>query len=406
MSYTYSNEIKYADSSGLDAFGRLRTSGITSLIELKQTYSNLPLTVDQVLIGGTGATAVYSSTDSSVTMAVGLSGDCAIRQSKIRAVYQPGKSQIFEASFSNFAIQSNVIKRVGYFHSSTASPYNTGLDGFFIESNGVTGIISFQIWHSGTQVFSSPSSSWYTTDYNILSIDWAKTNLMVADFQWLGVGRVRFGIVIDGTFRLLMSHTGTNNLSEVYMQSPNQPIRYEIRSLGGSGDFEMICSQVSMEGSINSLKKSIMLDHFTSVTTPTGNTTYPLIGYRLGSGYEGINAVIESTKILNITNSGKADYMVSVELNPTLSFTPSWITTNSPIEYAIGGTQSVSSSGHRIAGFLGSGTGISTESFELFDNVLKAGSSINGTPDQVWICVISSGNNQDYRSLINIGYFD
>ena len=69
---------------------------------------------------------------------------------------------------------------------------------------------------------------------------------MFTDFQWLGVGRVRFGVVIDGQFKLFTTSTGTNNLDNVYMKSPNQPVRYEIRSVSGgaSGSFNMICSQV------------------------------------------------------------------------------------------------------------------------------------------------------------------
>ncbi len=66
MSYTYSNEIKYADGFNLDAFGRLRTSNLTTLLDLKHTYDKQPLLVDEEILGG--ATSLWAN--SSVNMTV------------------------------------------------------------------------------------------------------------------------------------------------------------------------------------------------------------------------------------------------------------------------------------------------------------------------------------------------
>lgn len=406
MSYVFSNEIKYSDSPDLDAFGRLRTSNVTSLIELKHIHDKLPLLVDEV-IGGS-ATSVYQKANAQVVMAVLNSGDYVIRQSKSRAIYQPGKGQIFEASFGNFQIQSDVTKRVGYFQGATAAPYNSGFDGFFLESNGTSGTISFQIWHSGSQVLNSPSTSWSTENYDVTGLDWSKTQLMVTDFQWLGVGRVRFGMVVDGTTRIFETNTGANDLTTVYMQAPSQPIRYEIRSTGGTGNFNMICSQASLEGSINSLQRSVFIDNFTARTLATQGTKYALIGYRINTGYGGTNITLSDIQTINVSNSGKGDYLVTVELNPTLSSTPAFTpVTNSPIEYSLGtGAQTITSGGYRLAGFIGSGTAIQVDSFEFKDNVIRPGIGIGGTADQIWICVTATNANQDFRTAINLSYFE
>ncbi len=70
---------------------------------------------------------------------------------------------------------------------------------------------------------------------------------MSVDYQWLGVGRMRFGLDLDGILIYFTEHNCANNEPNVYMSSPNQPIRYEIRQVGvGSGSFDMICSQVSL----------------------------------------------------------------------------------------------------------------------------------------------------------------
>jgi len=406
MSYTYNNEIKYSDSVDLDAFGRLRVSNITSLLELKHTHDKLPLLIDEVVSGT--ATSVYDRPNSQVVMSVFNNGDYVIRQTKSRAIYQPGKGQIMEGSFSNLALESNVTKRVGYFQGATAAPYNSGFDGFFLESNGSTGLISFQIWHSGSQVLNSPSSSWSTEDYDVTGLDWSKTQLMVTDFQWLGVGRLRFGMVVNGTNRIFVTNTGANDLTTVYMQSPNQPVRYEIRSTGGTGSFNQICSQASLEGTVNNLQRSVLIDNFTARTLATGGTKYPLLGYRINTSYGGTNITLSDIQTVNITNAAKGDFLVTIELNPTLSSTPAFNTiTNSAIEYSLGtGAQTVTTAGYRLAGFLGTGSSTQVDSFQFQDNVIRPGISIGGTADQVWVCITPSNNSQDFRTAANISYFE
>ena len=408
MSFIYNNAVKYSDSPNLDAFGRLRTSNVTSLLEYKHTYDKLPLVINEVTAGT--ATSVYQKVNSQVVMSVSTNNDYVIRQGVARGIYQPGKGQIFEASFGNFQLQTNVIKRVGYFTTSTNAPYNTVVDGFFLESNGQTGIISFQIWQSGTTTFSAASTSWSTTDYDVTNIDWSKTQLMFTDFQWLGVGRVRFGIVIDGQFKLFATSTGTNNLNNVYMRAPNQPVRYEIRSVsvGAAGSFNMICSRVSLEGTINSLQKSSSVTAFTAQTKPTAYVVYPILGYRLNSAYEGANITLSDIQTINATaGAGKADFIVTIQYNPTLSSSSSWTNIpDTPIQYSLSTGQTITTEGHIVSSFMGTGTGSQVDSYEFKDNMIKPGLKVNGTPDEIWICVKATSANQDFRASINLSYFD
>lgn len=404
MSYTYSNKIRYEDTADLDAFGRLRVSSVTSLIELKHVHDNLPLLVDEK-VSGVGASAVWSSPNSEVVMSVTNNNEYVIRQTRSRGIYQPGKGQIMEASFGNLELQTNVIKRVGYFSSTTVAPYNSSFDGYFLESNGSTGIISFQIWHNGTLVHSSPSTSWLTTNYDVSLLDLTKTQLMVTDFQWLGVGRVRFGMVVDGTFRLFDTHTGSNTLTTVYMKSPNQPVRYEIRSTGGSGSFNMICSQVSLEGSINNLQQSTAINGFNQITCGVAGT-YPLLGYRVNSSYSGANITLSDVQTL-IGTAG-TDCFFTIQINPTFSGSlGGWNNIpNTPVDYELGnGTISVSSTGTIIASFLGAGSSSQVDNFQFRDNVLRPGIGIDGTQTEVWICATTTANNVKLRSAVNLSFF-
>lgn len=404
MSYIFNNNsiVTFADNATIDAFGRLRVSEITSFLELKYLSDKQPLLVDELLSGS--STSAFNSNNSEINMNVTSTGDYVIRQSKYRGIYQPGKGQLFEASFSDFNIESDVIKRVGYFSSSFSSPFTTGLDGFFLESNGVDNTISFQIWKKGTQIFSGGTHSWNDSQFDITTLDWSKTNLCLVDFQWLGVGRVRFGLSLSGNSYFFAEHSGTGHLDNVYMVSPNQPIRYEIRSAGGNGQFNQICSQVSIEGTLNSLNKAVGISNVNEVTCPTSGVTYPIIGYRIKTGFTYANAIIDYVAVLQTTND---NYLASLQFNPILSTQPTYNSVNnSPIEYAVGNGVITASTGHIISNFIGKAGSLGTDKFDYKDNIIKPGVGISGNQDTVWFCVTPLSNNSKFRTSMNINYFD
>lgn len=402
MSFIYNNSVKYSDSPNLDAFGRLRVSQITSLLEVTHVYDKRPEIVDEVT-GGT----VISSADT-INAKVVMSGTGAnsyvIRQTFQSAVYQPGKSQIMEASFSNFQLQSNVVKRVGTFTTSTASTYNANMDGFFLESNGITNKISFQVWKSGTLTYSADTSDWDSSEVNPSTIDWTKTNLMLVDYQWLGVGRIRFGMVLSGLTYYFYENYAVNNLSNVYMSSASKPIRYELKTSGGTGMFDMICSQVSMEGSLNELINTLGVIGPTSGTTfSTVNTKYAFLGIKMNTGYENISPLLRQIDIINTSND---DYFCTVEIAPTISGSYSFSATTEPeVLYSVGnGSQTISTSGRIIGAFVGESGTSAKSSFQLIDSQLVPGKKLNGSAQELWICVTPLGANASFNGSINLEY--
>ena len=64
-----------------------------------------------------------------------------------------------------------------------------------------------------------------TSGYNI---DFTKSQLYVIDFEWLSVGRIRFGFYIFGKIYYCHQISNFNELDEPYMKTANLPIRYEI----------------------------------------------------------------------------------------------------------------------------------------------------------------------------------
>ena len=114
------------------------------------------------------------------------------------------------------------------------------------------------------------------------------------DFEWLGVGRVegtvisrgqafKFHVVdfTNGSAYLNSSGGWTTidaNFTGVYMSSPNQPLRWEMRQTGaGSGSATFICSAVSTEGSVN-LIGSILSDNASNNDIQLSSSWYNLRG--------------------------------------------------------------------------------------------------------------------------------
>ena len=405
MSFIYNNAVKYSDSSNLDAFGRLRTSAVQNLVDIKHVYDKNPLQISEFTAGT--ATSIFNQEFARVRMSTSSNNDLVIRQTKTHPIYQPGKSQLFEASFSNFQLESNIIKRVGTFVSTTASTYNSIFDGFFLESNGITNVISFQLWRSGTIIYSAATTDWVDTMFDTTNLDWSNANLMMVDYQWLGVGRMRFGLNISGQTFYFTEHNCANNEPNVYMSSPNQPIRYEIRQLGvGSGYFDMICSQVSTEGALNGLYSTVGIQNSTSADLNTSGTKYPYIGYRLKPSYKSVTSQFSSLSLLNTSND---NYLLTIEFNPTLSSTPTWVDIpNSPFQYSVFNgsvTTTITSNGHIMSSLIGQAGTSALTTLKVDDNQIRVGSNINGMLDEMWICITPLSANATFLGTAEILYY-
>jgi len=403
MSFIYNNAVKYSDSANIDAFGRLRTSAVQNLLDIKHVYDKNPLQISEITAGT--ATSVFNQEYARVRMSTSANNDLVIRQTKTHPIYQPGKSQLFEASFSNFQLETNIIKRVGGFVSTTASTYNSIFDGFFLESNGVTNIISFQIWRSGTTIYSAATNVWNTNEFNPTGLTWSNANLLMVDYQWLGVGRLRFGLALSGQTYYFGEHNCANNEDSVYMSSPNQPIRYEIRQVGvGSGYFDMICSQVSTEGALNGLYSTVGIVHSTTATLSTSDVKYPYIGYRLKQEYKSVVSQYNSLSVLNTSND---NYLLTIEFNPTLSATPTWTDIpNSSFQYSLGtGATTITSAGHIMSSLIGQAGTSALTTLQVDDNQIRVGSNINGTLDEMWICITPLSANATFLGTAEVLYY-
>lgn len=224
----------------VDTSGRLRSSQLLTLFDGKIMNAEDPYKWDTK---GTG-TATYAK--NAVNLAVDA-GEYMIRQSRFFCPYFSGKPQLIEITQQDMHQQPGVVKRFGYFSSSAVAPYDTDYDGWWIEADGT------DYWlvtaNRGTETHRVKWTNWLGYE-KVANYDWSKFTVAMVDFLWLGGAGLRFFLVIDGAFELIHAitdHAGYQ--STLIFESPNQPVRYEIRSTTGAGSLLTICSQVATEGS-------------------------------------------------------------------------------------------------------------------------------------------------------------
>lgn len=293
------------DNANLDAFGRFRVSDPISLFESQLHYDASPLLWESVLTGS--GTATHLPNEASIRLrCTTASGDKVIRQTKEYFRYQAGKSQLVEMTGIIGIAKANVRQRIGLFDTN---------NGLFFEQDENNLKVVRRTYVTGSPVDNAVNqSSWNIdkldgTGKSGYTLDMSKTHIFVIDFQWLGVGRVRYGFVIDGNLIYCHEVLNANNLTNVYMTTPNLPLRYEIENTGtvaSNTDLYQICSTVQSEGGF---EESFGIPHSVSngITTIGVTTRRPILSIELKPTFNSITnrgtVIPSSYEVLADTNN-------------------------------------------------------------------------------------------------------
>lgn len=382
--------VALGDTGSIDAFGRLRASEPVTLFDSKQLFDNQPLFWDDSQVSGSGTTSTHSTATASTTMGVALNtAGRRVRQTFQRFNYQPGKSQL--------------ILLTGTLGATGGGAGITRAAGLYDDDNGV-----FMQDDEGTikaVIRSSTSGSAVDTkvaqsDWNLdkldgtgpsgVTLDPTKSQIIFIDIEWLGVGRVRIGFVIDGIPVYVHQFLNANNNAGVYMSTPNLPLRYEIENdgTGAASELEHICSSVISEGGQQKLG---VLRHKDSgaISSLSAGTAYAMLGIRLQSGKIGGSIELENISLLSSSQNDQAHW--EIRFNPTVAgtFTYSNIT-NSVVQTAIGTNANTVTGGTEIDGGYFSTAQAAVASLP---NALKLGADIAGTVDELVLVCIPVTNN-------------
>ena len=265
-----SAEIYGANSPSVDAFGRLRVSDPVTLFDSQMQYDAQPLLwVEKT--AGAGASA-HDADSSSVDMTVGTaSGDSVIRQTREYFRYQPGKSHLIKMTGVFGSAVANVNKLIGY--GDTNNGIFMGQDGsgmYVLLRSSVTGSVSdsrkvYQAsWNIDPMDGNGPSN---------MTLDPTKAQIVLIDIEWLGVGRVRVGLVIGGAIYYVHEFLNANQATTTYMTTANLPCRYEITNTGASAGATLkhICTEVESEGGQQNSAAFPFAASATGVSIPQGS---------------------------------------------------------------------------------------------------------------------------------------
>lgn len=276
----------------VDAFGRLRVSNPYTLFDSQNRYEADPQFSSSTATGGT---AVYNTNTKAVDLSVTTSsGSEAVRQTKRVFTYQPGKSLLVMATFIMNAAKTNLRQRVGYFNAD---------NGIFFQVADTTKSFIIRTKTSGTvsDARKIDQSAWNGdkldgTGPSGITLDITKSQILFIDMEWLGVGTVRCGFIINGQYIVCHTFQNANIQTAVYMQTAILPVRYEITNTGATAStstLQQICSTVISEGGYGELSRTFVARLATKTTI--GTVFEPIVSIRLNSNYLGAVVIPSGT---------------------------------------------------------------------------------------------------------------
>ncbi len=372
----------------VDAFDRLRVSEPHTIFDIKHLHNKQPLLESENIVGS--ATSVHSQVDANITLSVNANNDKVTRQTRRRFDYQPGKSQLIYLTGTLGTGVADTKKCIGLFDD------NNGLS---FELNGTTLGVTIRKNGSDTTV---EQSNWNVdkldgTGASGITLDTTKTQIFVIDYEWLGVGRVRYGFVFNGSIVYCHYELHSNTDTTVYMSTPNLPARYEITSTGGVSSMTQICTTVITEGGNDNTG---IIRSFSTGTTKLDadviNTHYAMLGLRLKSGEFDSMVDIDGMSILSTT---KDDLMWTLCFNPTIAGTFTYGDINdSSLQGASGVTANAISDFGTILQqeYLSENNHISEE----FINAISFGADVTGKADEIILAITPFSTNLDVYGSI------
>ena len=320
----YGNLVGPANPSGsaVDAFGRARVSQPVTLYDSFHRYTD---NNKENQANTAGASGTFNANTASIDMVVDtVSGHYCYRESKKVFAYQPGKSLQILKTFVMNAHKTNLRQRVGYFTTD---------NGFYLERSDLTTSKICFVKRSkvtGSVINTAVDRADWNIDKmdgtgpSLLTLNLDNPQILFMDIEWLGVGSVRMGFVINGQFIHCHTFHHANLASSpkgAYIQTACLPIRSEIENIGttdSSSTYKQICATVMSEGgyALTGRPRSAGLEPSPGFRMTTAGTYYPVFSIRLNPTELDALVVPSSVSFVPL-NSGV--YRYKIVLNSTIA---------------------------------------------------------------------------------------
>lgn len=312
----YGNQVGPANPTGMavDAFGRARISQPYSLFDSFHRYQdNGKISTAN---SATGSSFTHLPNESVVLCQItNVANSYVYRESSRVFAYQPGKSlQILETFVMN-PPQAGLRQRYGYFGTQNGFYLEQeDSDIYFVRRSYVTGsVVNTRVaqanWNMDPLDGTGPSK---------LTLDLTKAQILFTDLEWLGVGSVRMGFVING--QLIHCHTfhhaNQNGANSTYITTACLPLRCEIEnynSMANTANLKVICATVISEGGyqIRGRSKTAGREPNSSLTMTTAGVYYPVAAIRLKSDKPDAIVVPRNISLLGIGgNNSRQRYKI------------------------------------------------------------------------------------------------
>jgi len=396
--------ITFAPSTAQDSFGRLRTSAPLTLFDSSHRFDDNDLWSTATATGGT---AVFNANQGLIDLNVTAASGSSVTRETIKVfAYQPGKSLLVMSTFVMSAAKAGLTQRIGYY-----GPDN----GFYLEQAGTSVSFVRRSIVTGSLVNTPvPQASWNGDKLDGsgpsgITLDLTKAQILWMDLEWLGVGSVRMGFVINGQFILCHTFQHANIIASTYITTASLPLRYEIFNTAGTSEastLKQICSTVISEGGYE--LRGAQLSAGTLITSPrtfaVAGTYYPIVAIKLKSTR--LDAIVIPTAVSLLGLGNGKNYQWRVLDGGVTTSGGSWLTAaaDSSIEYNISAT---SASGGRVlaSGFINSSNQgspyLSVLKEALFANQLER-NGLTGTPYEFVVEMAvstTSGGEGAYASI-------
>ena len=386
----------------VDAFGRQRVSNPLTLFDSSHRYRDNNLW--ETATTGT-ASATFSGTEGLVNLTVDdASGAQIIRETTKVFAYQPGKSLLVMNTFVPATPKANLRQRVGYFGAD---------NGMYFEINGTTPYFVERSLSTGTQT-EVAQANWNIdkldgTGVSGITLDISKSQILWMDIEWLGLGTVRMGFVIDGKFIHCHSFHHANLIQSTYITTASLPLRYEIANTGittSSSTLKQVCSTVISEGGyeLRGLQQAVQTPITAPVDLPSpAGTYYPVISIRLKTSPNRLDAIVILTALSLMGTGNGPQYNWQMRASATTTG-GTWISAgvDSAVEYKIdGGTVS---GGRILASGFFSSNNQSAASVDILKEALfkfqLERNGLTGTPYELTlVCASDTAGADVYASM-------
>ncbi len=281
-----------------DAFARLRVSNPFTLFDTQNRYYDHGQFASNTAGSGN---VVYSANASTFLCNVGTSsGDSVYRETLKSFPYQPGKSLLILQSFCMNAGKTNLRQRQGFFNANNGIYFEQDDEDLYmvIRSRSSGSIVEDRVAQADWNVDTLTGLGGSANPSGI-ELDPTVAQIWYCDIEWLGVGSVRVGFVIDGQYVIchIFHHANQPGLTTTYMTTATLPLRLEITNTGvtnSASTLTQICSSVISEGGfqLTGSGEPRAASHLigTPVRLPNDQSFKPVLAIRLKSSMP--NAVV------------------------------------------------------------------------------------------------------------------